>query len=125
MRDQARDPASLGVGANALVIRYQNYCAVTAASEYQETDEDLVLREGLARLRYAANASAPWFVGFGTHRPHWRSRLPANWTGPEVYPGAVAPPAYPLAPIAAPYMSGNWHGGDYYVYDLRRCCYDY
>ena len=31
--------------------RYQNYCAVTVASEYQETDEDLVLREGLARLR--------------------------------------------------------------------------
>ena len=80
-----------------------NYCAITPNSSIPYTDEDLAIQEGLARLRYAANASAPWFVGIGTHRPHHDSRLPAAWAGPVMYPGHVAPPAFPLAPAGAPY----------------------
>ena len=93
---------------------FGNYCAVTAASQEQLTDEDLVLREGLARLREGHASGKPWWVGIGVHRPHWPSRLPANWTGPDVYPGEVAPPKWPLAVRGEPFMSGAYRDGDYH-----------
>ena len=95
---------------------YGNYCAVTNASHVRETDEDLVLAEGLARVRAAAASGSPWFVGVGVHRPHWPSRLPAGWLGPEVYPaagGAVAPPRHPRAVANETWMSGDYLAGDY------------
>ena len=90
-----------------------NYCGITPSSATQYTDEDLVLHEGLARLDAALASGKPWMVMMGVHRPHWRSRLPQGWWGHEVYPGTLAPPKWPLAPTDAPWMSGNWHGGDY------------
>jgi len=90
-----------------------NYCGITNASKKQFTDEDLALAEGLKRLEAAHASGKPWWVGIGVHRPHWSSRLPDGWWGSQVYPGIVAPPKHPLAPIGAPYMSGNWLEGDY------------
>lgn len=92
---------------------YGNYCAITNASHIQLTDEDLVLEAGLARMRAAHASGQPWWVGIGVHRPHWPSRLPPGWTGPEVYPGAVAPPKWPLGIAGAPHMSGAYRDGDY------------
>ena len=97
--------------------QYSNYCEVTNASATPYTDEDLALHEGLARLDEAAASGKPWWVGIGVHRPHHSSRLPTGWTGPEIFPpgaaDAVVPPRHPLAPVGAPYMSGNWFAGDY------------
>ena len=95
---------------------YGNYCAITNASHIKFTDEDLVLKEGLARMQEAQASGKPWWVGIGVHRPHWPSRLPAGWTGPEVYPGGsiVKPPLSPLGIPGAPYMSGAYKDGDYH-----------
>ena len=93
---------------------YGNYCAVTNASTEQLTDEDLVLREGLARMREAHASGKPWWVGIGVHRPHWPSRLPPRWLGPDVYPEAPKPPAWPWAVVGEPYMSGAYRDGDYH-----------
>lgn len=92
-----------------------NYCAVTNSSYVTYTDEDLVLKEGLARMR-AANASGqPWWVGIGVHRPHWPSRLPQGFLGPELYPGnVVLPPQHPLSVTNEPFMSGAYRDGDYH-----------
>ena len=91
-----------------------NYCAITPQSVVSYTDEDLVLHEGLLRLR-AANASGqPWFVGIGVHRPHWPSRLPAEWTGPVVYPDGVVGPKHP-----GPVQSEVWMSGDYLASDYK------
>ena len=92
---------------------YGNYCAITNASAIPWTDEDIVLKEGLARMRLANASGRPWWVGIGVHRPHWPSRLPPGWTGPEVYPGDVAPPKWPRGIALAPYMSGAYQDGDY------------
>ena len=90
-----------------------NYCEVTPSSEVPFTDEDLVLKEGLARMLLANASGKPWWVGIGVHRPHWPSRVPQGWTGPEVYPGTIAPPKWPLGIPGAPYMSGAYQDGDY------------
>ena len=44
---------------------YGNYCAVTTASDVPFTDEDLVLGEGLKRMRAAHASGKPWWVGGG------------------------------------------------------------
>ena len=93
---------------------HQNYCAITNASHIKFTDEDLVLEEGLARMRLAAASGKPWWVGIGVHRPHWPSRLPEGWLGPEVYPAGVLPPKHPLGIPDTPYMSGAYKDGDYH-----------
>ena len=92
---------------------YGNYCRITNESVIPFTDEDLVLHEGLARMRVAQASGKPWWVGVGVHRPHWPSRLPAGWTGPEVYPGPISQPKWPHAISGAPYMSGAYRDGDY------------
>ena len=92
---------------------YGNYCAVTNASVIPWTDEDLVLAEGMARMRLAHSSGQPWWVGIGIHRPHWPNRLPTGWLGPEVYPGVIAPPKYPLGVSSVPYMSGGYRDGDF------------
>lgn len=90
-----------------------NYCAITPKSLAQYTDEDLVLHEGLLRIR-AANASGrPWFVGVGVHRPHWPSRVPAAWAGPLVYPDGVLAPKHPGAIRDEVWMSGDYLASDY------------
>lgn len=91
-----------------------NFCGLTNQSKYPFTDEEIILAEGLDRLQLAHESGRPWWVGIGLHRPHWPSRLPAGWWGPEAIPGTVAPPKHPLAPKGAPYMSGNWLEGDYH-----------
>jgi len=110
-----------------LCDQYSNYCQITNKSKIPYTDEDLALAEGLHRMELAAASGKPWWIGIGIHRPHWASRLPNGWYGPQVYPlksathtgtgtasaDVVLPPKHPLAPIGAPYMSGNWHGGDF------------
>ena len=93
---------------------YGNYCAITNASVIPWTDEDIVLKEGLARLQLANASGQPWWIGVGIHRPHWPSRLPVGWTGPEVYPGDIAPPKWPKGIALAPYMSGAYQDGDYH-----------
>ena len=90
-----------------------NYCGITNKSKIQYTDEDLALAEGLKRLDVAHASGKPWFVGIGVHRPHHSSRVPEGWWGSQAYPGEIAPPKHPLAPVGAPYMSGNWLAGDY------------
>ena len=97
---------------------YFNYCAVTAASEIPYTDEDLVLAEGLARMRTAHASGKPWLVGIGTHRPHWRSRLPRGFTGPDLYPNGVLAPKHPKGVVDAPDLSGAWQDGDFTDPDL-------
>lgn len=92
---------------------YHNYCRVTPRSVVPFTDEDLVLGEGLSRMQTAHASGKPWFVGIGVHRPHWPSRLPANFTGPELYPTGVLPPAFPKGIPGAPWMSGGYQDGDY------------
>ena len=93
-----------------------NYCALTNASKVPYTDEDLALAEGLKRLELAVASGKPWFVSIGVHRPHTNYRVPPGFTGPELYPAGasdvVRPPLHPGAPINAPFMSGNWQGGD-------------
>jgi iduronate 2-sulfatase len=93
---------------------YGNYCAVTNNSYVTYTDEDLVLKEGLSRMR-AANASGqPWWIGIGVHRPHWPSRLPQGFLGPDLYPGEIVqPPKHPLSVTDEPFMSGAYRDGDY------------
>eukprot|EP01065_Artemidia_motanka_P032589 TRINITY_DN39569_c0_g1_i1.p1 TRINITY_DN39569_c0_g1~~TRINITY_DN39569_c0_g1_i1.p1 ORF type:complete len:505 (+),score=154.33 TRINITY_DN39569_c0_g1_i1:54-1568(+) len=91
-----------------------NYCAVTNTSAEQHTDEELALSEGLKRMELAVASGKPWWVSIGVHRPHWPSRVPQGWLGPEQYPGdVVKAPVWPWAPVDAPWMSGNWYGGDY------------
>ncbi len=92
----------------------KNFCGVTNASRLRYTDEDLALYAGLQRLQAAAASGSPWWVGIGIHRPHWPSRLPPGWTGPEVYPTGVEPPAFPKGIPLAPYMSGAYRDGDYH-----------
>lgn len=100
-------------------VSNSNYCGVWAGSSKDIVDEDLILTEGLKRMDLAAASGKPWFVGIGTHRPHWASRLPKGWYGPQAYPAGgpgpdpVKPPAFPSAISDAPWMSGNWFGGDY------------
>ena len=91
----------------------QNFCGVTNASAVPFTDEDLVLAEGLARVRAGQASGKPWWVGIGVHRPHWPSRVPVGFYGPEVYPEAPAPPKWPLAVVGEPFMSGAYRDGDY------------
>ena len=93
---------------------FMNYCAVTASSRLQYTDEELALKEGLRRMQAGAASGQPWWVGIGIHRPHWPSRLPAGWTGPEVYPTGVEPPDFPKGIPLAPFMSGGYKDGDYH-----------
>lgn len=38
-----------------------NYCGITNASTVQYTDEDLVLDEGLKRIRLAHASGKPWY----------------------------------------------------------------
>jgi len=90
-----------------------NYCAVTNSSWTHLTDEDLVVEEGLARLRLAHASGQPWWLGVGVHRPHWPSRLPQGWLGPELYPAGVAAPRHPLGIPGTPFMSGAYRDGDY------------
>ena len=91
-----------------------NYCAITNASVVPYSDEDLVLAEGLKRMRLANASGAPWYVGIGVHRPHWPSRLPQGWLGPELYPGgAIVAPKHPLGIAGAPSMSGAYQDGDF------------
>lgn len=92
---------------------YGNYCQITNASYTRLTDEDLVVEEGLARLRLAHASGQPWWLGVGVHRPHWPSRLPPGWLGPEVYPSGVLAPKHPLGIPGTPYMSGAYRDGDY------------
>ena len=92
-----------------------NYCATTNASVYKYTDEEVALYEGLKRMRLANESGQPWWVGIGIHRPHWPSRLPPGWTGPEVYPGTIAPPKFPEGIPLAPYMSGAYQDGEHQV----------
>lgn len=97
-----------------IIDTHQNFCGVTVNSTKPYTDEDLVLFEGMKRMR-AGNASGkPWWVGIGVHRPHWPSRLPDKWYGPQVYPGTIEPPKWPLGIPNAPYMSGAYRDGDYH-----------
>jgi arylsulfatase A-like enzyme len=91
-----------------------NYCEVTPASEVPFTDEELVLKEGMARMLLANASGRPWWVGIGVHRPHWPSRVPPSWAGPVLYPGDIAPPKWPLGIPSAPYMSGAYRDGDYH-----------
>ena len=84
---------------------------MTNQSVYPVTDEEAALHEGLKRMRLANASGQPWWVGIGIHRPHWPSRLPAGWTGPEVYPGDILPPKFPLGIPLAPYMSGAYQDG--------------
>ena len=96
-----------------------NYCAITNASVVPYSDEDLVLAEGLARMRLAHASGSPWYLGIGVHRPHWPSRLPQGWLGPELYPGgAVVGPKHPKGIPGAPYMSGAYQDGDFNDPDL-------
>lgn len=101
-----------------------NYCGVTNESKVTYTDEDLVLEEGLRRIELAHASGKPWWVGIGVHRPHWAYRVPDGFYGPQLYPpGAddvVQPPAHPQAPEGAPWMSGNWEGGD--IHDPAHGC---
>ena len=91
-----------------------NYCAVTNNSLAPFTDEDLALKEGLARMRAAHESGKPWWIGIGIHRPHWPSRLPQGFLGPELYPGdIVLPPKHPLSVVDEPFMSGAYRDGDY------------
>ena len=91
-----------------------NYCAITSESAIPYSDEDLVLREGLARMRLAHASGRPFYVGVGVHRPHWPSRVPQGFLGPELYPGAaVQPPKWPLGVRGEPYMSGAYQDGDF------------
>ena len=93
---------------------FKNYCEITNSSASPFSDEDLVLHEGLARMREAHASGKPWWVGIGVHRPHHPSRLPAGWTGPEQYPGdVVKSPAWPIAVVGEPWMSGAYRDGDY------------
>ena len=91
---------------------YGNYCAITNRSVIPYSDEDLVLAEGLARMQRAHDSGKPWFVGIGVHRPHWPSRLPAGFLGPELYPSGVEPPKHPLGIPLAPFMSGAYQDGE-------------
>jgi arylsulfatase A-like enzyme len=93
---------------------HMNFCAVTNQSHLQYTDEELALKEGLRRMQAGHASGQPWWVGIGIHRPHWPSRLPLGWTGPEVYPTGVEPPDWPKGIPLAPYMSGAYKDGDYH-----------
>ncbi len=97
-----------------IIDKYGNYCAVTNASDRPFTDEDMALTEGLRRMHIANASGQPWWIGIGIHRPHWPSRLPAGWTGPDLYPGTVEPPKWPLGIPGAPYMSGAYRDGDFH-----------
>ena len=93
-----------------------NFCGLTAQSALPYTDEDLALTEGIKRMRLAHASGKPWWVSIGVHRPHVHFRVPMGFHGPELYPNGtgdlVKPPRHPEAPIGAPWMSGNWQGGD-------------
>eukprot|EP00038_Savillea_parva_P000752 m.98441 g.98441 ORF g.98441 m.98441 type:complete len:681 (-) comp10258_c0_seq1:18-2060(-) len=90
-----------------------NFCGVTNASKVPYTDEDLALFEGLLRMDLAQASGKPWWVSIGVHRPHTNYRVPAGFYGPELYPNTtVLPPVHAGPPENAPYMSGNWQGGD-------------
>eukprot|EP01062_Namystynia_karyoxenos_P073788 TRINITY_DN70617_c0_g1_i1.p1 TRINITY_DN70617_c0_g1~~TRINITY_DN70617_c0_g1_i1.p1 ORF type:complete len:542 (+),score=138.58 TRINITY_DN70617_c0_g1_i1:75-1628(+) len=97
---------------------HNNFCTITKDSVHPYSDEDLVLEAGLMRMELAVKSGKPWFVAIGTHRPHWPSRLPQGFLGPDVYPDGpgdvVRPPKHPKAITDAPWMSGNWYGGDYH-----------
>jgi len=61
----------------------------------------------------------------GVHRrpsPHTRYRVPDGFYGHQLYPNGTAdlvrPPKHPQAPAQAPWLSGNWEGGD--IYDGHR-----
>eukprot|EP00931_Biecheleriopsis_adriatica_P081843 TRINITY_DN55181_c0_g1_i1.p1 TRINITY_DN55181_c0_g1~~TRINITY_DN55181_c0_g1_i1.p1 ORF type:complete len:529 (-),score=66.45 TRINITY_DN55181_c0_g1_i1:11-1597(-) len=96
---------------DAHVDEHENVCGITKDSAIPYSDEDLALAEGLKRLDLAKSSGKPWFVGFGLHRPHWQYRTPPGFYGHELYPH-VKPPEHPDAPEDAPYMSGDWAGGD-------------
>jgi iduronate 2-sulfatase len=99
-----------------------NYCGVSAASSTPYTDEDLALAEGLSRMTLAQQSGKPWWVSIGVHRPHTRYRVPDGFYGHQLYPNGTAdlvrPPKHPQAPAQAPWLSGNWEGGD--IYDGHR-----
>jgi len=38
-------------------------------------DEEVILSRGLVLLDEAAASGKPWFVGIGTHRPHWQVQM--------------------------------------------------
>lgn len=97
---------------------YGNYCGLTDNSTVPYTDEDLSLAEGLMRIQLAHASKKPWWVSIGNHRPHTHFRVPQGFHGTELYPrdspggDPVKPCVNCAAPIGAPWMSGNWQGGD-------------
>eukprot|EP00051_Salpingoeca_urceolata_P028465 m.487006 g.487006 ORF g.487006 m.487006 type:complete len:523 (+) comp24735_c0_seq1:84-1652(+) len=98
-----------------------NYCGVTNKSKIPYTDEDLAIAEGLKRLDLAKASGKPWWVSIGFHRPHTHYRVPEGFYPDTLYPtDEVKPPKHPSAPIGAPFMSGNWHGGD--IHDPAHGC---
>eukprot|EP00658_Telonema_sp_P-2_P083768 TRINITY_DN915_c0_g1_i3.p1 TRINITY_DN915_c0_g1~~TRINITY_DN915_c0_g1_i3.p1 ORF type:complete len:518 (-),score=77.98 TRINITY_DN915_c0_g1_i3:336-1889(-) len=99
-------------GAGDMIDPNGNYCGVTNSSVIPYTDEDMILEQGLARLDLAVNSGKPWWVSIGVHRPHTSYRVPEGFYGTELYPEHVLPPQHPGPPENAPFMSGNWEGGD-------------
>jgi len=96
---------------------FHNYCGVTDKSKVSYTDEEMVVEEGLRRMDLAVASGKPWWVSIGVHRPHVPYRVPQGFHGPELYPeGVVLPPKHPNMPTGAPYMSGDFEGGD--IHDL-------
>ena len=115
----------MGCSEGDVIDANHNYCGITNTSTNQLTDEDLALEEGLRRMSLAVASGRPWWVSIGVHRPHTVYRVPPGFYGPEVYPtsgDAVLPPQYPRPPVNAPFMSGNWEGGD--INDAAHGCPD-
>ena len=107
-----------------------NFCAVTNESAVPYTDEDLALAEGLKRMDLAQASGLPWWVSIGVHRPHTNYRVPDGFYGTQIYANdssptggdPVLPPKHPGPPQGAPWMSGNWQGGD--IRDSAHGCPD-
>eukprot|EP00666_Eupelagonemidae_sp_cell4sb_P011975 gene11975-20694_t len=122
--DPVRGPCVEGDLKGMVWLGWANYCGVTNASKIQYTDEDLILAEGLKRLRLAVAQPLPWWVSIGVHRPHSPYRVPQGFYGPDVYgtrsqtlfvwaallcPGdAIRLPRHPQPPTGVPWMAGNW-----------------
>ena len=67
-----------GTSANS-TTNNPNYCNPAEPAADEPFDEEVILSRGLALLDQAKASGKPWFIGIGTHRPHWPWRAPPEF----------------------------------------------
>jgi iduronate 2-sulfatase len=68
-----------------------NYCNPSDPDPAEPFDEEVILARGIQLLDQAHASGQPWWVGIGTHRPHWPWRAPPQFLVSVPLPAVLRP----------------------------------